>query len=99
MKKDLIFNRRAEFEKAEEKYLLRLPKMREMARLHGYALGVHGSQKRDFDLIAIPWVDDASDPAPLIKDLAIVAEGAIQQDCPTKKPRCKRFTKTGGNSK
>lgn len=30
-----------------------------LARQVGYAVGVHGSLKRDFDLIAVPWTDDA----------------------------------------
>lgn len=29
---------------------------------HGYALAVHGSLARDFDLIAVPWVDAPSSP-------------------------------------
>lgn len=32
-----------------------------LAREVGYAIGIHGSLKRDFDLIAVPWVDDAVD--------------------------------------
>ncbi len=30
-----------------------------LAREVGYAVGVHGSLKRDFDLIAAPWTDQA----------------------------------------
>lgn len=40
----------------------RLPDMRliwKLAREVGYAVGVHGSLRRDFDLIAAPWTDDA----------------------------------------
>ena len=33
--------------------------IRKLARQVGYAVGVHGSLKRDFDLIAVPWTDDA----------------------------------------
>lgn len=29
----------------------------EIARAHGYALAVHGSLARDFDLICIPWIE------------------------------------------
>lgn len=32
----------------------------EIARAHGYALAVHGSLARDFDLICIPWVPEPS---------------------------------------
>lgn len=38
------------------------PKLAEVFRSHGYALAVHGSLANDFDLIAVPWVDIASDP-------------------------------------
>ena len=34
-------------------------KIRDIARPMGWAIGVHGSMKRDIDLIAVPWVDDA----------------------------------------
>jgi len=32
-----------------------LPKIREVARSCGYAIGLHGSMRRDLDLIAVPW--------------------------------------------
>lgn len=37
-----------------------------IAREHGYALAIHGSMKRDCDLLAVPWVEDASEPVRLI---------------------------------
>jgi hypothetical protein len=45
-------------------YAAMYPTLAEIARLHGYALAIHGSLQRDFDLVAIPWVDDPqpSDP-------------------------------------
>lgn len=36
------------------------PELAEIARSHGYALAIHGSLARDFDLIAIPWVENPS---------------------------------------
>jgi len=36
-------------------YMSRLPAIREAAKECGYAIGLHGSTKRDLDLIAIPW--------------------------------------------
>lgn len=42
-------------------YRSRLPAIREAARQQGYAIGVHGSLRRDLDLIAAPWRDGASD--------------------------------------
>lgn len=40
-----------------------------LAREVGYAVGVHGSLKRDFDLIAAPWTEDAVNNAALVKHL------------------------------
>lgn len=42
------------------------PKLAEVFREHGYALAVHGSVGTDFDLIAVPWVDEAADPQNVI---------------------------------
>lgn len=36
-----------------------LPQLRSIARGLGYALAVHGSMARDFDLIAVPWTPEA----------------------------------------
>ena len=41
----------------------------EVARKHGYALAIHGSLQRDFDLIAIPWTDNPSDPQSVFDEL------------------------------
>ena len=40
-----------------------------LAREVGYAVGVHGSLKRDFDLIAVPWTGDAVGNGDLVKHL------------------------------
>lgn len=34
----------------------------EIFRRHGYALAIHGSLARDFDLVVIPWTEDAANP-------------------------------------
>ncbi len=36
---------------------------------HGYALAVHGSLARDFDLIAIPWAEKVSSIENVLKDM------------------------------
>lgn len=44
----------------------------ELARLfqkHGYALAVHGSLARDFDLIAVPWAEKVSQPRTVLREL------------------------------
>lgn len=47
------------------------PKLSEIFREHGYALGVHGSVGTDFDLIAVPWTDSiaVSEPDTVIEVL------------------------------
>lgn len=47
--------------------------LREKAAELGYALGVHGTLKRDIDLIACPWVTEAVDARTLAESLLAVA--------------------------
>lgn len=42
--------------------------LQEIAKKHGYALLLHGSMNRDFDLVAVPWVDDAKDHFTVLKE-------------------------------
>jgi hypothetical protein len=51
-----------------------------IARRHGYALAIHGTITRDFDLVAIPWIDEASDPLMLIKAIKKATATVIQCD-------------------
>lgn len=74
------FDRSEVFKGAYEKYQRLLPKIRELSRLHGYAIAVHGSMIRDCDIIAVPWVEDASDMEPLLRDIIIACEGTLQKD-------------------
>jgi hypothetical protein len=50
-----------------------LPVIREAAKFKGYAIAVHGSLKRDIDLIAVAWTDQA---AP-VDDLVRVIQGSV----------------------
>lgn len=50
-----------------------LPSIREVARFNGYAVAVHGTLKRDIDLIAVAWTDQAKSP----DDLVRVIQGAV----------------------
>lgn len=45
------------------------PELAEICRKHGYALAVHGSLARDFDLIAIPWADTVSTYGEVIAEI------------------------------
>ena len=56
-------------------YAAMYPELASIAREHGYALAVHGSMRRDFDLIAVPWTKEAADPLTVID--AFLAKFAI----------------------
>ena len=51
----------------------------EVARTKGYALAIHGTLGRDFDLIAAPWTDDAAPPRDLIDALAVAVDGWVPE--------------------
>ncbi len=59
-------------------YMSRLPAIREAARKCGYAVGLHGSTRRDFDLIAAPWIEECADPDTLVRDIQQAACGITQ---------------------
>lgn len=48
-------------------YCALYPELAKVAREHGYALAIHGSLVRDFDLIAVPWVERPAEPAALVE--------------------------------
>ena len=52
-----------------------LPKITRAARKCGYAIAVHGSMRRDLDLIAVPWVEKYSDKDTLAKKIQLAACG------------------------
>lgn len=77
-------------------YVAIYPMLVAIAKKHGYALAVHGSVTRDFDLVAIPWIEEASEPLTLIKAFKKATRTETthedfdrigKQDCqPTQKP-------------
>lgn len=56
------------------KYKELIEPLRQRAHELGYAITVHGTLKRDIDLVAVPWVAEASDPWTLAEALRQVAE-------------------------
>ena len=52
-------------------YAALYPELAEIAQQHGYALSIHGSLQRDFDLVAIPWVWNAKEPEILVDALTL----------------------------
>lgn len=59
------------------KYPTALAKAREAAFPLGYTVAVHGSQARDLDLIAVPWVEQAVSAEELILAIEQAVEGFI----------------------
>lgn len=56
-------------------YAVMYPALVAIARSHGYALAVHGSMTRDFDLIAVPWTEEAGEALPMIEEMKAAAQG------------------------
>lgn len=54
-----------------------VPTLSQLARTHGYALGLHGSMNRDLDLIAVPWTDQASPAEVLVEAIRAAVDGKI----------------------
>ena len=46
------------------------PDLAEICRTYGYALAIHGSLARDFDLVAIPWSENTATPQVVVKRIA-----------------------------
>jgi hypothetical protein len=62
------------------KYDALLPVIRETAKDHGYAIGLHGSMVRDLDLIAVPWATTVSHADVLAEAIREVLNGVIIND-------------------
>lgn len=59
-------------------YLTLYPKLLEIAQECGYNLAVHGSMQRDFDMVAIPWVQNCTTSIVLISKLSQWLKGKIE---------------------
>lgn len=57
----------------------RLPAIREAAHGLGYAIGVHGSERRDFDLMAMQWRDSPATIEELAHAVARAACGITRE--------------------
>lgn len=54
-----------------------LPPIRQAARFNGYAVAVHGSLKRDIDLIAVAWTETARPETELVKAVCGAVSGVL----------------------
>lgn len=82
-------------------YVAIYPMLLQVAKDHGYALAVHGSLHRDMDLVAVPWIEEASPALVLIKAMRRKIRAVtwsqrsdqlkVYRDCsPTEKPHGRR---------
>ena len=51
-------------------YAQMLPTIRDIARECGWGIGLHGSLIKDLDLIAIPWIDDATSARDMVERIS-----------------------------
>lgn len=86
-------------------YALLIPTFANAVRPLGYALGVHGSMCRDLDLIAVPWRDEAAEPAAVVEAIRASVDGwTIHHESePTRRPHGRlcytiHFRNASGNS-
>jgi hypothetical protein len=66
-------------------YACALPALVEVARQHGYALSVHGSMHTDLDLIAVPWIEEASEAEELVEAIRACIGGMFSGGAETAK--------------
>jgi hypothetical protein len=69
-------------------YTKLLPDIRDTAWRFGYCIAVHGTQRRDFDLVAVPWIEEAAPAMMLVEAVNEVIGGDdyYLARTPTKKP-------------
>lgn len=60
-------------------YAALLPDLVQAAREVGYALAPHGSLARDFDLIAVPWTEEAGSAEQLVLRLMSVSGATLRE--------------------
>lgn len=75
-------------------YELLIEPLREKARELGYALGVHGTLKRDIDLIACPWTAEAV-PAHDLADALLGVAGNVHGIAFLSPPEDKLYQRAG----
>lgn len=50
-------------------YIAIYPELAELFRKNGYALAIHGSLAKDFDLVAVPWRREVSSVEEVLREL------------------------------
>lgn len=57
-----------------------LPVMRMMARRLGWCLALYGPLRRDLDMVAVPWMEDAVPHAQLLEEIIKTFGGRFSED-------------------
>lgn len=72
-------------------YALVYVSLRQAFAEHGYAVAIHGTLQRDFDIVAVPWTEEAVSAADLVAVVVDACMGlACSVDGPTVKPHGRR---------
>ena len=61
-------------------YAQLLPEIREVGKKLGYAIAIHGTMARDLDLLAVPWVENASPAIDLVNAIRDAVGGFVIGD-------------------
>lgn len=62
------------------------PNIAKACRSCGYACALHGSMARDFDIIAVPWTEEASSQDELLDAVCTAIYGTAKSDYPFEAP-------------
>lgn len=71
-------------------YAHQYARMLEPARALGWCLALHGSLRRDCDVLAVPWVEGACPAKDLVAALALAVEGFVSDGTPDTAKACGR---------
>lgn len=74
----------------DEFYSALMPALRRVAYRYGYALAVHGSLNYDIDLIAVPWIEMATNQQALYEGIKSAVTAIIGFDDETKREPTKK---------
>jgi hypothetical protein len=67
-------------------YARLLTKISCIAKVYGYAIGLHGSGTRDLDLLAVPWTEEAASADKLVLTICVECELFNPPDNPRIRP-------------
>lgn len=70
-------------------FAVMLPKLRVAAFKLGYTLALHGSMARDFDLIAVPWIEKAADAEAVAEAILLACDGYVVEQREGRDPTLK----------